>query len=456
MSGTDLTPDLCVIGAGSGGLSVAAGAAQLGASVVLVEGGEMGGDCLNYGCVPSKALLAAGARGLGWEAALAHVREAIAAIAPHDSQDRFEGLGVSVIRGWARFAGPDVLQVGETRIRPRRVVIATGSSPAAPPIEGLDAVPYLTNETLFAPRPRPERLLILGGGPIGIEMALAHRRFGCAVTVVEAGRALGRDDPEATAVVLAALRAQGVEILEHLPVARAEATPAGVALVGEDDARHEGDALLVAAGRRPNLDRLDLATAGIEAGPAGVTVDRGLRSSNRRVYAIGDAAGGPQFTHVAGWHGGLVVRSALFRLPIRTDRTPLPRVTYAEPELAQVGVTEAEAREAHGDRLEVIREDFAKNDRAVTEGVTEGFLKLMAVKGRPVGVTLVGKGAGDLIQPWVLAMSAGLKLTAITSMVAPYPTRGEISKRAAGAYFTPRLFGSPWPKRIVRLLSKLP
>ena len=161
MSGTDLTPDLCVIGAGSGGLSVAAGAAQLGASVVLVEGGEMGGDCLNYGCVPSKALLAAGARGLGWEAALAHVREAIAAIAPHDSQDRFEGLGVSVIRGWARFAGPDVLQVGETRIRPRRVVIATGSSPAAPPIQGLDAVPYLTNETLFTPRPRPERLLIL-------------------------------------------------------------------------------------------------------------------------------------------------------------------------------------------------------------------------------------------------------------------------------------------------------
>ncbi|SFJ11630.1 dihydrolipoyl dehydrogenase family protein [Albimonas pacifica] len=456
MSGPVLTPDLCVIGAGSGGLSAAAGAVQLGASVVLVEGGEMGGDCLNFGCVPSKALLAAGARGLGWEDALAHVREAIATIAPHDSQARFEGLGVTVIRAWARFTGPDEIQAGETRIRPRRAVIATGSSPAAPPVPGLETVPHLTNETLFDPRPRPGRLLILGGGPIGIEMALAHRRLGCAVTVIEAGRALGREDPEAAALVLTSLRAAGVEILEDAPVARAETTGTGVALIAEDGARHEGDALLVAAGRRPNLDRLDLAKAGIEAGPAGVRVDRGLRSTNRRVYAIGDAAGGPQFTHVAGWHGGLVVRSALFRLPIRTDRTPIPRVTYASPELAQAGLTEAEARDAHGDRLEVIRETFSGNDRAVTEGATEGFLKLMAVKGRPVGVTLVGPGAGDLIQPWVLAMSAGLKLTAITSMIAPYPTRGEISKRAAGAYFTPRLFGSPWPKRIVRLLSKLP
>ncbi|MDF2234492.1 FAD-dependent oxidoreductase [Albimonas sp. CAU 1670] len=456
MSGQVLTPDLCVIGAGSGGLSVAAGAAQLGASVALVEGGEMGGDCLNYGCVPSKALLSAAARGLGWEEALAHVAHAIAAIAPHDSQERFEGLGVTVLRGWARFAGPDEIAVGEIRIRPRRTVIATGSSPAVPPVPGLAQVPHLTNESLFEPRPRPDRLLILGGGPIGMEMALAHRRLGCAVTVIEAGRALGRDDPEAAAVVLDALRAEGVEILERTPVARAETTPAGVALIDEAGARHEGDALLVAAGRRPNLDRLDLAAAGIEAGPAGVRVDRGLRSANRRVYAIGDAAGGPQFTHVAGWHGGLIVRSALFRLPIRTDRAPIPRVTYTDPELAQVGLTEAEAREAHGGRLEVLREDFAKNDRAVTEGATDGFLKLMAVKGRPVGVTLVGPGAGDLIQPWVLAMSAGLKLTAITGMIAPYPTRGEISKRAAGAYFTPRLFGSPWPKRIVRWLAKLP
>lgn len=456
MSAAVLTPDLCIVGAGSGGLSVAAGAAQLGASVVLVEGGEMGGDCLNFGCVPSKALLSAGARGLAWEAALAHVREAIAAIAPHDSQARFEGLGVTVLRGWARFTGPRELAVGETRIRPRRVVIATGSSPAAPPVPGLETVPHLTNETLFEPRPRPDRLLILGGGPIGIEMALAHRRLGCAVTVIEAGRALGRDDPEAAAVVLEALRAEGVEIRERTSVARAETTATGVALIDDTGARHEGDALLVAAGRKPNLDRLDLPAAGIEAGPAGVTVDRGLRSSNARVYAIGDAAGGPQFTHVAGWHGGLVVRSALFRLPVRTDRSPIPRVTYADPELAQVGLTEAEAREALGDRLEVIREAFTGNDRAVTEGETAGFLKLMAVKGRPVGVTIVGRGAGDLILPWVLAMSAGLKLTALTGMIAPYPTRGEISKRAAGSYFTPRLFGSPWPKRVVRLLSKLP
>jgi pyruvate/2-oxoglutarate dehydrogenase complex dihydrolipoamide dehydrogenase (E3) component len=468
-----LTPDLCVIGAGSGGLSVAAGAVQMGASVVLVEGGEMGGDCLNHGCVPSKALLAAGkaaqARRTGGRFGLAegepeidfaaakdHVDSVIAGIAPHDSQERFEGLGVTVIRDWARFVSPRELVAGETRIRPRRVVIATGSSPAAPPVPGLDALPYLTNETIFALRERPEHLLILGAGPIGMEMAQAHRRLGCAVTVVEAGRALAREDAEAAQVVLAALRAEGVRVIEEAEIAAARREGDGVALEAADGRVWAGSHLLVAAGRKPNLERLDLEAGNVRRTKAGVEVDRGLRSpSNRRVHAVGDAAGGAQFTHLAGWHAGLVIRSALFRLPVSAVPKALPRVTYTEPELAQVGLTEAEAREAHGPGLEVLRADYADNDRARAEGLSEGFLKVMAVKGRPVGATLVGRSAGEVIQPWILAISAGLKLSAMAGMIAPYPTLGELNKRAAGAHFTPKLFDSPRVKRLVRWLSKL-
>ncbi|MGM0585340.1 MAG: dihydrolipoyl dehydrogenase family protein [Pseudomonadota bacterium] len=468
-----LKPDLCVIGAGSGGLSVASGAVQMGASVVLVEGGEMGGDCLNYGCVPSKALLAAGkaaqARRTGarfgvaeaepevdFAAAKDHVGRVIASIAPHDSQERFEGLGVTVIRDWARFASPEEVVARETRIRARRFVIASGSSPAAPPVPGLEDVPYLTNETVFSLRERPERLLVLGGGPIGMEMAQAHWRLGCEVVVIEADRALGREDPEAAEVVVAALRGEGVEIVEGAKIAAARAEDGGVALEDAEGRVWRGSHLLVAAGRRPNLEKLDPAAGGVEVTKAGVKVDRGLRSvSNRRVHAVGDAAGGLQFTHLAGWHAGLVIRSALFRLPVTAEPSGFPRVTYTDPELAQVGPTEAEARAAHGGRLEVIRVDYAENDRARAEGAETGFLKLMVVRGRPVGATMVGRSAGELCQVWALAISSGMKLSKVAGMIAPYPTLGEISKAAAGKHFAPKLFGSPWVKRAVRLLAKL-
>ena len=467
-----LTPDLCVIGAGSGGLSVAAGAVQMGASVVLIEGAEMGGDCLNTGCVPSKALLAAGkaahAMGAGApfgvapaparidaEALRAHVRDVIAGIAPHDSQERFEGLGVTVIRDWARFTGPEEVEAGGRRIRARRFVIATGSRAAVPPVPGLRELSPLTNETIFGLREVPEHLLILGGGPIGMEMAQAHRRLGARVTVIEAAKALGRDDPEAAAVVLARLRAEGVEIVEDAPVAAASAPDDRPRLEAKDGRAWEGSHLLVAAGRTPDLGRLDLDRAGVETTRAGVKVDAGLRSvSNRRVYAVGDAAGGPQFTHVAGWHAGLVIRSALFRLPVKATGA-IPWVTYTDPELAQVGPTEAEARNAHGDRLEVLRAEFDGNDRARTERATEGFAKVMVLKGRPVGATIVGPHAGELIGLWTLAISQRLKIGAVAGMIAPYPTFGEISKRAAGAYYAPRLFANPWVKRAVRLLAKL-
>lgn len=463
--------DLCVIGAGSGGLSVAAGAVQMGARVVLVEAHKMGGDCLNYGCVPSKALLAAAKRAaamrdggpfgvapvapqVDFAAANDHVRATIAGIAPHDSVERFEGLGVTVLCARARFVSPREIEAGEVRVRARRFVIATGSRPFVPPIPGLDATPFLTNETLFDLRTRPEHLVVIGGGPIGLEMAQAHRRLGSRVTVLEAARALGRDDPELAAVVLARLRAEGIDLREGVGVAAVEATGRGIAATLSDGARIEGSHMLVAVGRRANVEDLGLEAAGIETTRTGVKVDAGLRTTNRRVYAIGDAAGGPMFTHAAGYHAGVVVRSALFGLPARASTAHIPWATYTSPELAQVGLTETEARAAHGSRLEVLRFPYAENDRARAEGLTEGQIKVMVVRGRPVGASIVGAQAGELIGLWALALANRLKIGAVAAMVAPYPTLTELSKRAAGQYYAPRLFESALVKRVVRFVQR--
>jgi pyruvate/2-oxoglutarate dehydrogenase complex dihydrolipoamide dehydrogenase (E3) component len=467
-----LRPDLCVIGAGSGGLSVAAGAAQMGASVVLVESGAMGGDCLNVGCVPSKALIAAAKRAhaagaaaafgaptppaaVDFAAVMGHVRATIAAIAPHDSQERFEGFGVRVIRDRARFTGPDEAEAGGFRLRPRRFVVATGSRPAIPPIPGLDAAPFLTNETVWDLTEPPRRLIVIGAGAIGLELAQAFRRLGADVAVLEAGRALAREDPEAAALAVAALRAEGVDLREGATIEAVGAFGTGVRVALAGGERLQGSHLLVAAGRRPAIDDLGLEAAGVETGPRGVVVDAGLRSvSNRRVYAVGDVAGGPQFTHAAGHHAGVVIRSALFRLPARATAV-LPRVTFLDPELAQVGLTEGEARAAFGARVSVARADYAGNDRARAERETAGFVKAMVgPRGRILGATVVGAQAGELIQTWTLAMAAGLKIGAVAGMVAPYPTLGELAKRAAGAHYAPKLFGNPRIARIVRLLAK--
>ncbi|MFO1202136.1 MAG: FAD-dependent oxidoreductase [Tabrizicola sp.] len=462
--------DICVIGAGSGGLSVAAGAVQMGARVVLIEAGEMGGDCLNAGCVPSKALIAAakaaeaqrkGFRGVAgvepqvdFGAVKDHVAAVIAQIAPVDSQDRFEGLGCTVIRAFARFTGPREVQAGDTTVRARRFVIATGSRPFVPPIQGADSVPYLTNETIFALRERPPHLIVIGGGPIGVEMAQAHRRLGCEVTVIEGAKVLGREDPELAAVVIDALKAEGIRFIEGQPVVRLSGKAGEVEVTLGDGQQIKGSHLLMAVGRKVALDGLNPEAAGIAHTPKGITVDARLRSSNRRVYAVGDAAGGLQFTHVAGWHAGLVVRQAVLGLPAKADTRAIPRATYTDPELAQVGLTEAEARAAHGDALTVVRAEFAHNDRAQAEGKTGGLIKVMVAKGRPVGASIVGPQAGELIGLWALAISARLKMSAIAGMVAPYPTLGEVSKRAAGAYFSPKLFENPALKRVVRFVQR--
>ncbi len=466
-----LTTDICIIGAGSGGLSLAAGAAQMGARVVLIEGGEMGGDCLNTGCVPSKALLAAGkaaqaARLAGkfgvrtgkisvdFAAAKDHVMATIGAIAPHDSQERFEGLGVRVIRAVACFTGPKEVEAGGKRIRARRFVIATGSRAAVPPIPGIDTVAFFTNETIFALREAPAHLVILGGGPIGLEMALAHRRLGCAVTVIEGARSLARDDPEAAAIVLAALLDEGIILHEGAPVVRLGMVAAGIEAVLGNGEIVTGSHLLIAAGRVPVLDQLDLKAAGVSFNPRGVSVGPNLRStSNRRVYAIGDAAGGAQFTHVAGAHSGIVIRQALLGLPARAA-TSVPWVTYTEPELAQAGLTEAQARQTYGARAVVLRVDLGVNDRALAEGKARGFVKVMAVAGRPVGATIVGPQAGELIAFWALAISQRIKLSSIAGVILPYPTLSESAKRVAGAYFSTQLFDNPKLKQIVRLVQR--
>ena len=469
-----LNPDLCVIGGGSGGLSVAAGAVQMGASVVLIEGHKMGGDCLNHGCVPSKALIAAASQAGSWTeaagfglrqtapqvdyaAVMDHVQSVIAGIAPHDSVERFEGLGVHVIQDWARFTGPREVAVGDHRIRARRFVVATGSAPAIPPIKGLADMPYLTNETLWSNRDLPDHLVIIGGGPIGMEMAQAHRRLGAEVTVLELATALGGEDPEIAGVALEHVRQEGVDIRENTGVAAVRRTDDTISVELAEGGEIRASHVLVATGRRPNLDRLDLDRAGVAHSGRGITVTSGLRSiSNSRVYAIGDAAGGPQFTHLAGYHAGLVIRSALFRLPVRTRAEMIPRVTYLDPEVAHIGLTETQAREQHGRRVEITRFRFAENDRARAERRTEGLAKaVIGRRGRILGCSIVGAGAGDLIQPWALALYKGLKIGDMAGHVVPYPTRGEISKRVAGAYFAPRLFESNKLKWIVGLLARL-
>ncbi|MBL4807003.1 MAG: FAD-dependent oxidoreductase [Rhodobacteraceae bacterium] len=462
--------DLCIIGAGSGGLSTAAGAVQMGAKVVLLEGAKMGGDCLNYGCVPSKALLAAakhahamttgGPFGIApvqakvdYAAAKAHVASVIAGIAPLDSVERFEGLGVNVITEFGRFISPREVQAGDTIIKARRFVIATGSSPFVPPIPGLDSVRYYTNEDIFQLTEQPEHLIIIGGGPIGMEMAQAHVRLGCKVTVLEGFKALGKDDPELAAIALERIRAEGVEIVEGAMASEISAD-GGVTVKTKDGASYTGSHLLMAVGRQANINALDLEKAGIDFTRAGVTVGANLKSSNKRVYAIGDVAGGLQFTHMAGYHAGVIIKSALFGLPSKSTNAHIPWATYTDPELAQVGLTEAEAREKHGDRLEVLRFDYADNDRARAELTTAGLIKVMVVKGRPVGASIVGVQAAEHIQLWSLVIANRLKIGAVAAMVSPYPTIGEINKRVAGSYYTPRLFQSARVKKIVRLVQR--
>lgn len=452
-----LQPDLCVIGGGSGGLTVAAVALSLGASVVLVERDKMGGDCLNYGCVPSKSLIASAKRAQFMRTATKfgmasedpkinfgrvneHVHGVIADIAPHDSIERFEGLGATVLQGEAKFTDPKTVMVGDQAIKPRRFVVATGSRPLSPPIPGLSDVTYYTNETIFDLTRKPQHLIIIGGGPVGMEMAQAHRRLGAEVTVLEMQQPLAKDDPELTNIALKQIRREGVDIRQEVKVAKVapKAKNIVVTLERENGETEElvGSHLLLAAGRKPNIEALELNKAKVTFDGHGIKVDKSLKSSNKRIYAIGDVVGGLQFTHVAGHHGGLVVRNALYRMPVNYDATIIPWATYTDPEIANVGLTEADARQKYGDKFKVLRWSFAENDRARAEHVEEGLLKVItSPSGKILGAGAVGHNAGELINIYALAIANKMKIGAFTKMVAPYPTQFEIAKRVAVEFY---------------------
>jgi len=472
-SGDTINADLCVIGAGSGGLSVAAAAAAFGQKVVLIEKHKMGGDCLNYGCVPSKALIAAGKRAqamrtagqfgiLGVEPSINHaavhdhVHAVIASIAPNDSVERFTGLGVRVILAAGKFKDKRTVVAGEHTITARRFVIATGSSPIVPPIPGLDSVAFFTNETIFNNSQRLDHLIIIGGGPIGMEMAQAHRRLGSRVTVLEGSKAFAKDDPELTAIVLKHLRAEGIEIREGAMVEKVGGGNGRVSVTVKTAAGSEtveGTHVLVAAGRRPNLSDLNLEVAKIKFDKRGITVDKGLRTTNSRVFAIGDVTGGLQFTHVANYHAGIVLKRALFRIPASVNTAHVPWVTYTEPELAHVGLSEQQALAAKH-KINVLRWPYHENDRAQAERVIEGHVKVITAKnGRILGATIAGEHAGELIQIWSLAVSKGLTAKDMASWVSPYPTLGEINKRAATRYFA-TYPSSPFVRSVINFLAK--
>lgn len=461
------THDVVVIGAGAAGLTAAGGCALYGLRVALVERARMGGECLNTGCVPSKALLAAAARAQGFRTAApfgiaaadpaidfgavnAHVHRAIATIAPHDSVERFEAMGVEVITGEARFVSAAALDVAGRRLTAPRFVVATGSRPRIPPVPGLAETPYLTNETLWVLATLPTHLAILGAGAIGVEMAQAFRRLGAAVTLI--GRPLLREDAAAAAVVLARLRGEGVRLVDAAAT-RAAATSDGVALTLATGEVVAASHLLVAAGRAPEFGALALATAGVALGNDGIRVDARRRTSAAGIYAIGDCREGPRFTHAAGYEGAAVVREIALGLPAPVDYRALPRVLYTDPELAQVGLTETDARACHTS-VAVTVSPFADDDRAVAEGATDGFVKLVRAGGRVIGVTIVGAHAGELLLPWSQIIARRATPFGLVGTIVAYPTRSERSKEAAFLALEPRLF-HPVLKRWARLLASL-
>ncbi len=476
---TDYSHDIGIIGGGAAGLTVAAGAAQFGARAVLIEKSpRLGGDCLHFGCVPSKTLIrtatlwahARRAREFGLpELALPpvdlgtvmdRVRGVIEKIQAHDSEERFCKLGAEVRFGPAHFIDSHTVEVDGQRLSARSWVIATGSRPSLPPLEGLSSVPFWTNETLFSQRALPARLLVLGGGPIGLEMAQALGRLGSRVTVIEfLDRILASEDADVAAILQQRLRAEGMEVLAGTRAVRAEMTGATIRLsvapaAGGATRVLEADALLVATGRRPNVEGMGLEAAGVAFSPKGIPTDARLRTNVPHIYACGDVHGKLAFTHVAGYEGSVALTNAVLRLPRKADYANVPWCTYTDPEVASVGLNEQRAARA-GVACRVLQEPFAQNDRALAEGETLGKIKvLVSPQGKLLGCQIVGEHAGELIHEWVAAMSGGVKLSTLAGAIHAYPTLSEISRRVAGSMFTDRLF-SARTRGVLKFLFRL-
>jgi len=469
-----LKPAICVIGAGPGGLSIAAAATAFDVNPVLIEKGRIGGENLHRGSVPAQALIVAAERAnlartnsrfgvktgrfaVDLAAVKAHVRDAIGAIAPGASRERIAGLGVNVIAGAARFRDRRTVTVGDYVIQARHFVIATGALPIIPDIPGLLGTPHFTEETVFELAEIPRHLIVIGAGPIGLELAQAFCRLGSEVTVLEKATPLADADPEAAAAVLHALAREGVKFrigVEIAKVGRALAKLHVVLTTETGVETLEGSHLLVTAGRRPNLDELDLDAAGVRHGPRGIILDRSLRTSNKRVYAVGNVAGGPHSTQVAHYHGGLVLRHALFHVPIRVNHEIVPSVTYTDPELAQVGLLEEQAR-ARAGVIRVLRWPYRENDRARIAQAADGHIKVITDRtGQILGATIVGPQARESIAAWTLAVSQKMNIRAFASLVVPYPSYAEVGKRAAISYFTHDLT-RPRTRRIMGWLRRM-
>jgi len=465
-----LKADICIIGGGPGGIAVASLAAQMGAEVVLVEKGLMGGNRLNTGCVPSHAFIEAARMAhearrasafgvvakskIDFAAVNRHVKEIAAKLAPNDSLSRLEAQGVRVIKAAAKFKDHRTVLAGEFEIRGRAIVIATGARATLPSIAGLSDVPWFTHETIFENQERPDHLIVLGAGTTGLELAQAHARLGARVTLVETARMLGREDAELAAMLGDCLRREGIEILEGVNVTHLarKGEKIRVSIEQHGEARDiDGTHLLIATGRAANVDGMELEKAGIRYNRRGIRVNAHQRTSNRRIYAVGDVTGGDASTHAAQHQAGVVVRNVLFRLPVRALPEALPRVVYTSPEFAHLGETEEQARARHV-KVNVLRAPLADNDRAQTMRDTQGGIKLVTdLHGRLLGVSILAPNAADLILPWSIAKAQGLKLGSIANAIAPYPTLSELSTRVAASYFTQTLIGAR-TRKLVRFL----
>ncbi len=464
------THDVIVIGGGAAGLTAAGGCALFGLDVALIEGHKMGGECLNNGCVPSKALISAAKRAaeareerrfgvtlaapqVEWSGVHQHIHDAIAGIEHHDSKETFEEMGCDVFLGTARITGRQTVEVDGQTLSAPRIVIATGSAPLVPPIDGIDGVPYLTNENLFDLPEQPGHLVIIGGGVIGMEMAQSFRRLGSEVTVIEPGEPMGRDDPESVAVVVEVMKAEGVRFVKG-SASKVEGAGGAVTVHTDGGETVTGTHLLVAVGRKARVSGFGAEDIGIETGKNGFTTDDRRRTSVKGIYAIGDCREGPRLTHVSGYEGSNVALEIVTGLPTKVDFSALPWCTYTEPEVAQIGLTEAEAREKHGDKVTVVKEAFSENERAIAEGYTKGHMK-MVLKGKKVlGVSIVGKNAGELLLPFTQTISGKSSTFALGSAIISYPTRSEISKAAAFSAWEPTVFGS-LPKKYAGFVAKM-
>lgn len=469
--------DLGVIGGGAAGLTVTAGAARLGAKTLLIEKEPcLGGDCLHYGCVPSKTLIHTArvyhtikhARCYGLPAVTpppvdfrqvaARIKSVIAAVQQHDSVERFRRLGVQVAFGEARFTDEHTIALGSAAYTAAQWVIATGSSPLIPAIPGLARTPFLTNRELFFLDELPASLIILGAGPVAIEMAQAFARLGSRVYVVQrSSQILSREDHDLAALAKTALEAEGVTFHLNAAVLRVRNLGQECEVVLQEEAGHEqslrASAMLLAMGRRANIEGLGLERLGIACGQGGIAVNQRLRTSQRHIFAAGDVLGRHQFTHAAGYEGSVVLTNAIFHLPRRADYTWLPWCTYSEPELASIGLNEKRAQTA-GIDYTVWREEFAANDRSLTEGECRGVIKLLTNRqGKPLGVQIFGPHAGELLSEWVAAVNGKMSLATLAAAVHPYPTLGEITKRVAGNVLAEKLF-SPKVRKALTLLFR--